>query len=116
MPVWPTELPATLNVDGTNYKPTPNSTPIDVESGEPMTRRRFTGKMADIRGTLTLEVEDAIILYNFWSTDCEDGSLPFDWVHPITGAAVEFVWLDTPEFRPIAPEVWEVNLSLRQMP
>lgn len=93
---------------------------IDTESGEPMTRARFTGEMDLWTGTLTaLTAEQARDLLSFWRYDLKNGTLRFTFDHPLSGEGVEMLFIKPPELSPVnalAGQYWQAALSLQTMP
>lgn len=117
MQVWPAAFPQVFEVNGFSLDAVNNSEVLDVESGAPLTRRRFTGAMDDISGTLFLvESEVAEQIRQFHRIDCKDGSLPFLWHNPLTGSAVRFLFLSPPKLIPESGGLWRVQLHLRSLP
>lgn len=117
MPIWPLHFPRTFEVNGFSLDPVSNSTPIDVESGEPMSRRRFTGDMENIVGSLPpVEKELANEIRSFWRYDLKHGTVSFTWSDPISEEAVEFMLMAPPAFTPVSDSLWRVQLRLRKLP
>ena len=117
MQVWPSAFPQVFEVNGFSLDAVNNSVVVDVESGAPLTRRRFTGAMDDVAGTLFL-VESAIAeqIREFHHIDCKDGSLPFLWRNPLTETSVRFLFMEPPKLIPESGGLWRVQLRLRSLP
>lgn len=116
MPAWPASLPSLDKIAGASVVPVSNSTVIDVESGEPLTRRRFTGDMDDIAMSLLLSGDQRIDLYNFWRLDLEDGTLRFTHAHPLTGEMRAMLFMTPPRFTPLGNNLWRCEVAVRSMP
>lgn len=112
---WPASLQQTLNADTASFRPAGNTLWPDVESGEPLSRLRFTGKQADITGTICCTPDQAIDLLEFFEDELEGGSLPFTWTHPVTDAELEFQFLDDPVWNSWAGFGWRVDMKLRKL-
>lgn len=116
MPSYPDGLPPLFEVDGFGLKPISNSTQIDVESGSPLTRNRFTGEMDAVSGKLMrMTREQAIMLLNFWRYDLKNGTLPFTWDHPLTLEAVEML-MPSVELAGMSGDLWQMSVSVQTLP
>lgn len=114
MPTWPPGVPSLCRLEGMNLTPFSGAMPVDVEAGEPMTRRRFTGEMARLQGTLSMTRKQAIDLYNFWRYDLKQGSLRFTEDEPMTQAAGEFLFLEPPGFSRVSHR-YQVTISVQRI-
>ena len=82
-----------------------------------MTRRRFTGDMEDVSGSLFLvERPVAVEIVSFWRYDLKDGSLPFTWQHPLTEEAATYLFLSPPKPIAVSGDLWRMALRLRKLP
>lgn len=54
------------------------------------------------------------VFYTFYETTLKDGSLPFDWIHPVTGTT--YVWhfdgREAPKVDRMTPATHRVSFSL----
>lgn len=116
MPSWPPSLPQKLNIEQFAEVPLDNTVSIDVESGEPMTRLRFTGDIEQIDGGITIDFDQRETLMNFWKYDLKRGALRFDWDHPITGEAVEMLFRQAPQISALGGLVLQAQLNLWILP
>lgn len=112
MPSWPDTLPPYFLQSGFRRKPLPNATTIDVESGEPLSRLRFTGDQSAVSGSIMVDSDGLALFRSFWKNDLAQGTLRFTWEDPATGASVEFLFTDTPEETCIDANIWQVALPL----
>lgn len=120
MTAWPSDIPepkcSTLD-GGWSYNPISNAIPIDVESGEPLSRARFTGDQIDFTGTLPpLTRDQAQDLYDFWKTTLQDGSLRFTATDPFTLSSADMMFLTPPTFTRNGTRKWTASLRLRILP
>lgn len=117
MVAWPAAFPQLFEADGFSLEPVSGSTPIEVESGEPMSRRRFTGEMDNLQGTLP-PVTFAIAqdIYEFWRDDLANGTSRFTFEHPLTSETVDVMFMAPPKFTPAGGLYWRVSVSLRTLP
>src|SRR5688572_21238440 len=117
MPSWPSSFPPLFEVDGFSVVPVSNNAPIEVESGEPLTRNRFTGEMDGVTGSFYLVERDvAISMLNFWRYDLVNGSLRFTFDHPLTGESSEMLFMAAPRLTPVTGDLWRVNVQFQTMP
>lgn len=112
---WPASLQQAFNAEGASFRPAGNAVFSDVESGEPLARMRFTGKQADIVGTIPCDYDQGIDLLEFFEDELEEGTLPFTWRHPVTDAEVQFRFLDAPTWNGWPGFGWRVDLRLRKL-
>jgi hypothetical protein len=111
---WPSSLPEKLRNDGFSSQARSNVAIAEPEVGEVMTRVRFTGRVDDVVGKLTLTGEELRILENFWQYDLKFGALPFSWDHPTLQIAATAHFLGRP-VRPSAlpGDLFDVDLPLQ---
>lgn len=112
MPAWPDTLPQYFLQSGFRRKPLPNATTIDTESGEPLSRLRFTGDQSSVTGSIMVDTDGLATFRNFWKYDLAQGTLRFTWDDPATGEAAEFLFSDTPEETCISAMIWQVMMPL----
>lgn len=117
MPSWPAHFPPLFLVDGFGLDPVSNATVIETESGEPLTRLRFTGEMDDIAGTLPpVERSVALQILAFWRYDLKNGTLRFVWDHPLSEEAVELLFMAPPKITAAGGDLFNVAVQLKSMP
>lgn len=116
MPSWPATLPCIFQLQNTNVAPVASTLAIDPEVGEPLTRRRFTGEMDRVSGTFVFRTRAlAETFLTFWRDDLKNGSLPFDFEHPITGDAVSMIFMAEPRLSANG-RIWNAAVQLQTMP
>lgn len=101
---------------GYRKKPLPNVTPIDVESGEPMTRARFTGDVTTVSASIMTDVAGVATFWNFWKYDLKRGALRFTWSDPSSRESVDFLFFDTPEETCVDGPIMQIQMQLLMMP
>jgi len=114
MAVWPPSLPACPVNRTFVWQPVANivETPNDV--GDVISRRRFTGTSIIESGTLLLTRDQTLILFEFWSVSCAQGSLEFvmkSWRDGVL-RDYKFVGDAPPQFVQTGPR-WTTSLTLR---
>ena len=96
MTAWPATLPQYLEGSGGyNEAPANGMLRTSMDSGPAKRRSRFTKIPVYITGVLApLTSAQVDILQAFYTTTCLNGTLTFTWVHPRTGNAATFAWMD----------------------
>lgn len=112
MAEWPAQLPQNFLQQGLQVSPFDNAIPVDVESGEPMTRLRFTGDLSNIRGSIVTSYDGVSIFKAFWQNDLNRGTTRFTWRDPLTGNIVEFLFMSPPAFSNLGGDNWQVDMQL----
>lgn len=90
--VWPGTLPQFVFKNGYSEKPGDNTIETPVDAGPAKQRRRYTAKVRRFSVTMRFTPAERLIFENFHRDDLADGSLPFDWVHPLTQAPATFIF------------------------
>lgn len=116
MPSWPGTLPTHVLVQG--YGETPPKLTIEsaMEAGPPATRRRFTAGERPIRCRIALTTAQKVTLEAFFEDTLKSGSIPFDWVHPVTRAACVMRLAAPPAFTAESSASFLADLELRVQP
>lgn len=77
MPSWPSSLPTKVIAGSHHFQAKPNVVSFEPDVGEPIRRRRYTGKSAVESFELVLTSAQKDRLHEFWSDDCAQGTLSF---------------------------------------
>lgn len=116
-PTWPVSLPQEPDLAG-GYSETPQD--LTVRStpsvGPSISRARATAGVNVISMTMIFTPAQLVIYKTFRKTTLSEGSLPFDWVHPITQVEETFVHLNAPAERAIGGGNFSLNIILEQQP
>jgi hypothetical protein len=115
-PEWPTTLPQTPMMRGFGETPGDNVIRTSMDVGPPKLRRRSTAVPRNFTLVIRCTTAQIDILDDFFTGDCRDGSLPFDWKHPRTGGAATYVWGAPPKYAPVFGDFWEASMSLELQP
>jgi hypothetical protein len=118
MTTWPSEpFPQLPDRDGWREQFPKNviETPNDV--GAPKSRRRSAAGFRVHTMRITMSGAEVAEFDEFWSTDCGQGSLPFDWVNPRTGMAHSFMFVGAtpPDVTNPGGDTYYVSFSVRQL-
>jgi hypothetical protein len=117
MVTWPTSLPDYVLAEGYQESAADNAIRSEMDVGPSKTRRRTTGAPIPIAARLRLTLAQRADLLAFFHTDTADGSLSFDWVHPVTRAAAAMRFLKPPVFTPAARgQRYYASLELEILP
>jgi hypothetical protein len=77
MPIWPSSLPR-KPLDGSYREaPAPNTTGTENDVGDPIMRRRFTGRTVKFSGAIHLTDAQKNTFDTFWADTLSQGSLQF---------------------------------------
>jgi hypothetical protein len=87
---WPATLPEFVLEQGYSEKFQNQTIESAMDSGPMKSRRRFTKAIREFSITLQMTTAQKAIFETFWLTTLRGGSLPFDWVHPLTRVVMSF--------------------------
>lgn len=93
---WPAGLPQYVLVSGYTETAPNNTIRTEMAAGPAKLRRRSTAAVRTISCQLRLSYAQRDVLDGFYLTDTASGSVPFDWVHPVTRAAVTMRFVEPP--------------------
>jgi len=115
---WPATLPQKPLANGFQEVLPNQVIGTQMDAGPKKLRRRFTAAVRPF--AMTIKVRSALVetFDSFFVTDCAAGSLPFDWVHPRTGAAstYQFVAGQVPQYAPAGGDWWLITMTLELLP
>ena len=115
--VWPTSLPQRPLAQGYSERAAATVIRTAMEAGPPKVRRRYTAGIRRFELQLRLTPSEADTLDAFYDDTMMGGSLPFDWQHPRTGAAVAYRFVEPPAYTPAAGgQLWTASLRLEVLP
>ncbi len=116
-PVWPLSLPPFVLMQGYQESIVDGIIETPVDAGPVKVRRRWTGDGTLLALAVGMTPSQYDTFSTFYKTTLAAGSLPFDWVHPRTQAAI------TLRFRKPAPKLamvsqmqYTVQMNLEVMP
>lgn len=118
MPTWPATLPQKLHVQQWRMTMPDGAARQDMDAGPAYQRRRFSAAPEIHRGKMWLDLTQWQTLRTFWVDELGMGAVPFDWQHPLTGAAAE-VQFDTsqpPRVTGITGVQYEVTMVIEVLP
>ena len=117
MAVWPVTLPTQVSWTGYQGAPRDNRIRTQMEAGPPKMRRRFRAGIETITcGQTALTKAQITTLQGFYETTLQGGTLPFDWVHPLTQAATSFRFAVPPSWQGRGPDAFDATYGLEILP
>jgi len=90
-PIWPFSCPRSWS-----RSPKPSLIRSNVEDGYPKVRRRFTKAWDEYQVQWLLDWVDETAIYDFFTTDCQDGSSPFYIEEPYNHQQILVRWKEPP--------------------
>ena len=102
---WPGTLPQFVFEQGYSEKLNDQTMESSVEVGPPKIRRRFTKQIRTFTIEMRFTPTQKETFETFWQDTLLGGSMPFDWVHPLTRASTTF------RFRKPAPSYSSIGGS-----
>lgn len=113
---WPSTLQQNLNQSGfTNTLPD-NVIRSSMDVGPDKVRRRDVSAVEPIVGSIVATLDEYNDLVTFYNDITVSGSLPFDWVHPITGESEEFRFTAPPSITAISGTHYTITLNMEIQP
>lgn len=99
-PVWPVSFPQDAFL-GQSFQRRTAFAQFSVDAGPAMRRRVFGNASMDVRSPMIFTQTQMQDFDEFWIDTLFEGSLEFDWVHPVTGLAATFRLNSYPSFSKI---------------
>ncbi len=116
-PVWPWSLPQRPLAQGFNERAPDTAIRTQMEAGPPKVRRRFTAGIRTMDMQLRVDADQVATLDTFYDATLAGGTLRFDWLHPRTGGALTYRFVEPPSYTPVARgRVWTATLKLESLP
>jgi len=119
---WPETLPQFVLQQGLSETLPDTTVASEMDAGPAKIRRRHSAGVENISCVVALKkdgVTDQVqILKDFYNNTLAGGSLPFDWIHPSSQAAVTFRFKPKkpPQIRLIRGTIWHAQLELEILP
>jgi len=118
MATWPTadSFPQTPLMSF-NQVTAPNTVlTTDMDAGPPKTRQRSTAGYYIHDYVFGMTATNLSALLTFYNTTTNGGADSFEWTHPRTSTTEDWVFVNPPSWRQVAPDRYEVNVTLRELP
>lgn len=114
--VWPTSLPANFITSGFEMAQQNAVIRTQMDTGAPKRRRRFTAAIKMIKGSMVLTTTQYSTLDAFYTSTLKNGSLPFDFAHPISGSSISCYFTEPPKYTANGPWLVNASISLEVLP
>jgi hypothetical protein len=115
---WPANIPQCPIQNGFSEQRQPNTVAFTPDVGPPKVRRRSTAVGVSTAVTFRMTNAEKLNFDTFFETTLADGSLPFDWPHPVT--KVVYTWCfdpkNVPQFQRATARTWAVSCNLLRLP
>ncbi len=115
-PVWPVSLPEYVLAAGYQEEEPETAVRTAMETGPAKARRRFTAAPRPIKCAVRLSLAQQATLSAFYQSTLVGGSLAFDWVHPVSRAAVTMRFVGKPKYAPRTANRMDAQLDLEILP
>lgn len=112
---WPASLEQ-CPVLGWSESPVSNIVEFQTDVGPPKRRRRSSNAGSNVYAEYKLNHTDLATFWTFYQTTIADGVLSFSISNPRTGAAVTAYFVDAPEVRQEASQLYILSCNFRVFP
>lgn len=112
---WPTSLQQYLDSRSFQMDYMDPTIRTSNEVGPEKIRRRYTGLLKEIKGTIKLHKDDYVTLENFFNVSTHGGASSFTITDPITATPLTVRFTAPPSFRHLGGEYFEVTLGFRSI-
>jgi hypothetical protein len=113
-PTWPPGLPTAIEINGLTETPIDQWIEMNVDTGSPKRRLRFTGLMANLKGKMTMSTAQLAQFDTFFNSTLAYGSQPFQWIRPSTGGTVVMRFLSqSPARSAMGVGFWKLDFQVR---
>lgn len=118
MAVWPATLPDTISWQGYARRLQDTRIRSNMDAGPPKVRSRYTaGIIEQDLPVVWFTKAQWVLLEAFYVSTLAQGTLPFEWTDPISGATVNFRFKAPPTFGAmLGPDTIPVTLNLEVLP
>jgi hypothetical protein len=115
---WPATLPQCPILNGLSEQRQRNVAAFQPDIGPPKMRRRSTAASVLTSVVFKMSTTQLTAFNTFYETTLSDGTLPFDWAHPVT--KVNYTWMfdarDAPRIDRMTPKSHRISFSLLRLP
>jgi len=111
---WPNELPNTLLMDGLSVQRKSSVVRTQMDAGPKKVRRRYTASTKTFTGRMILDINQRMVLEQFYNITLADGVLRFNFTDPQTLEIGEFRF--TEDYQEISLEgMFAISMSLERL-
>jgi len=112
MSSYPATIPQKFERDSFQMTYGKNTIRQPMSMGPPKSRSIGDPAGPQIRGTVEMTASEFSTWEAFYLTTINNGADVFDWVHPITGSAADFIYTSEPTIRSLGGGSWAVDMQL----
>lgn len=118
MAVWPGTLPQNVSWQGYARRIVDSRVRTQMDAGPAKMRPRYRAAIIEHDTPIQYFTKAQwVLLETFYSTTLLNGTMPFDWLDPVTGATVSFRFKTPPQLGGmLGPDTIPVTLNLEVMP
>jgi len=118
---WPSSLPQSFLIGSIQIRRQKQAIHSPTDVGPGISRRRSSAYSEFFTGAMIMTQAQYNTLVAFYDDTLHGGTLPFDWVHPLTGAAVSMKFDLQAEHDILISEIiktdkWRVELAFEILP
>lgn len=115
MPSWPADLPQRPQYPF-GWAPQPNTREFQPEIGDAKVRRVGSATGAQASALFRLTADELAIFESWFAEDVADGSLPFEWVDPVTSRLAWWRIVGAYKVSVAVRGLHDVEFQLRRLP
>ncbi len=116
MAAWPATLPQYPTLEGFQEQAMDITLRTPMDAGPPKIRPLYTAAPVDLTMTMVLTIEQRATLETFYEDTLGFGADAFDWLHPVTGAAVSMTFSARPGYTALGGGMLRVVMQTRIWP
>jgi len=118
VPIWPVTLPQMRSWQGYTRKIQDTRIRTPMDAGPPKLRSKYTANLVEHEMQMDFFTKAQwVLLEAFYVTTLLQGTQPFEWTDPISGATVNFRFKAPPMIGSmLGPDTIPVTLSLEVLP
>lgn len=117
-PLWPLSLPPDAFI-GQTFQRRPAFAQFTVDAGPAKRRRIFGNAVTDVKSPMIFTADQMVDFMEFYEETLLEGSLDFDWIHPVTGQLSSFRFSGPPSFSKMESslgKIYQCVLDLELLP
>jgi antitoxin component of RelBE/YafQ-DinJ toxin-antitoxin module len=118
MTTWPATLPQCPILNDFSEQRQRNLAAFEPDVGPPKMRRRSTAVAVSTAVAFRMDLTELAAFNTFFETTLKDGTLPFDWAHPLTQTTYSWMFdaKEAPRIDRMTPSTVRVTFNLLRLP
>jgi len=113
---WPSGLPQFVNQDGYNEQRVDGKLVTKMDSGPSVNRSIFTATPYGYNIAMNLTSTQVDILDTFYYTECKNGVVSFEWIHPRRYTSADMRFTSLPSISNAGYDNFMVSFSVEILP